>query len=313
MSQVKFLLPIAVAVEAFAKYPGLEREPGAELSRRHTLAGVGSVVPAYATDQVRLCTVASSGGDSLKDHLLRLQDFIEAQGDGLITFDPVRRPGNRRRLRPVVSRDPAYLDLLGLKKVADKNQVLRGLADTGSTLIDFDVSKLPREEKLLCLNLLNAAAPTFLQVVQIECQLSRSGRHRVWQYLPCTERLPLSWRWQADWQSYEQQIMPHIASFPHQAERFANHDVFGSGVFHFAQLHSATGRDVIRLWVLPTLYPVQVMFAVKTIDAWLREAIAALRGKQVTSLEMASEFLPDYRGVKIFSGEAARLYSWERF
>lgn len=302
---------VAIGVDVFITYPGIEDREEDSFAEARKISGFGVINPGYALDQIRLCTEFSGGNKVLLQQLLSLHGAAEAVDFCTVWFTPSRPEGSIRVLRPTVWGSPIYKSvtrqLFAPEEGGDLAYEIEGLADTGSSVLDFDVSHLSQEERLLRWNLLNALAPLAMASAHSQFYLGQPGRHKCWRYCAERGRLPLGWQWQPDWSTYQKQVEVLTTTFARKEERSLYRDALGSGVFYWAQLLSVGGREILRFWALPTMAPLQILASLDAIDSWLEEAVLAMRGLKPPSLAE----LPLYQGRRIPEDQSVRLYLWE--
>jgi hypothetical protein len=307
---------IAIGVDSFVTYPGAEdREIEDSFVCTQEVNGSGVIHPGYAVDQIRLCTEFSGEKRILLKQILALQEAAEAVDCGIVRFLPKRLEGSTRVLRPSVWNSPVYKAVTKQLFAPEEGGILaseiEGLADTGSSVIDFDVTHLSNEERLLRWNLLNALAPIAMASAHDKFCLGKPGRHKSWRYCAQKERLPLGWRWQPDWQTYQAEVELLTATFAEKEERASYRDVLGSGLFHWAQLLSVKEREILRFWALPTMAPLQILICLEAVDAWLEDAVLVMHGLKPKTLSEAVSFLPSYEDRRIPYEQSVRLRLWE--
>ncbi len=146
----------------------------------------GVINPGYAVDQVRLCTEFSEKKQILLQHLVDLHEAAEAVDWGTVRFAAERPEDTTRVLRPSVWHSPVYRavtkQLFAPEERGELAYEIEGLADTGSSVIDFDVTHLSRDERLLRWNLLNALAPLAMASAHRQFCLGKPGCHKSWRY-----------------------------------------------------------------------------------------------------------------------------------
>ncbi len=286
-----------------------------EFATPREINSYGAIYPGYAIDQVRFCTKFSRQKKVLLGQILFLRDVAESMGSEIITFSAHRPRGSTRLLRPTVWNNPVYKAVTNQLYAPNEGGVLareiEGLADIGSCVLDFDVTHLRAEDRLLRWNLLNALAPLAMASAHRQFGVGKIGRHKCWRYCAEKNRLPLAWRWQPDWSTYEKQVEILTATFAGEEERAVYRDALGSGLFYWAQLLSAGGHKVLRFWALPTMAPLQMIACLSMVDDWLEQAVLAMRGQKPASLAEAVNFLPYYQGSRIPHEPSVRLYLWE--
>ncbi len=279
--------------------------------------GTGRLVPGYAADQIRLCSEFSNDPSALQAMLVTLGSKAERLVQGKLMFSSARPLGQERKPQVAFWEAPEVRALtMPLHDPSEGNSHstdLYQLGDSGTCVVDFDVTEQDDVGRLLRYNLLNAVAPVVLQYSHQHYNLPRVGRHRALRYVGRRERVPTGWEWQPNWNEYEKNVQSMTTMFAQTESRSRFRSVLNDGIFHFAQLLEVEQRKVVRFWAMPTMSPEQVCATIKHIEDWLVGSLQKVDGKNINSLLEAVSSLPDFQGHPLPTGYAPRLYLWEMY
>ncbi len=308
---MRYNFQVALGLEVYLRPECVEIRSRLDDSLWGEKAGV--IHPGYASDQVRLCTGFSNDSGTLQGELNVLREKVERVTLGSVLYSAARQTEypseaqssfwQRSEIRALTM--PLHDPTEGNSHSTDLYQ----LAHTASCVVDIDVSNQSPSKRILLWNRLNAVSPCVLRVC--DYQASAYPRHRALRYAGRPERVPTGWEWQSTVEAYQEKILPLTKVFAQTESRARLRSLLSNGLFHFAQLLTVDGREVVRWWVLPTMQPARIFLVLKQVEDWLNQTALIARVKKKQSSDGLLASLPPFQGWRIPVDQSSRLYMWE--